>query len=194
MPKVVVEYKDQARDRLVDAALAVFHSKGFRSATMEDIAKQIGVSKGAIYLYFPTKTALLAQVQQRSRERIVAAWRRLIESGDVAEGIARSIDEVLSGEADPGVWHELVAEAATDPEIRQALRTDHDEDLVAMTDFLRRLEARGRVRKLRDPTTAAGIVLGLLHAAVLDYMLRGRREESRELLVRELRYLLEKGR
>ena len=193
MPKVLVEYKDQARSRIVDAARKVFHRKGFRTATMEDIAKEIGVSKGAIYLYFPTKTALLAHVQERSRDRVVAAWAGLLESGDVAEGIAHSIDEIFSGEADPGVWHELVAEAATDLEIRRALHDDHAQDLAAMTQFLDRLVARRRVRRLRDTATVAAIILGLLHAAALDYMLRGQVEDSRRTLVRELRYLLEKG-
>lgn len=40
---------------ILDAALAVFAEKGFSAARMEDIAAKAGVTKGTIYLYFPSK-------------------------------------------------------------------------------------------------------------------------------------------
>jgi AcrR family transcriptional regulator len=194
VPRVLVGYKDQARRRIMDAARSVFRTQGFRSTTMEDIAKELGVSKGAIYLYFPTKTALLSEIQKRSREQVLESWGRLLESGDVARGIAGSVEEVFSGTVDPGIWHELIGEAVTDAELRRAMRVDHREDIAEMGRFLARLEERGRIRKLGDRETVAEIVLALLHGAVLDYMLHGRADESRRTLIRGLRYLLEKGR
>ena len=58
MPKVVPEYKEEARSRILNAANKVFAEKGYHEATMEDIAKRLGVSKGAIYLYFSSKEDL----------------------------------------------------------------------------------------------------------------------------------------
>jgi AcrR family transcriptional regulator len=46
-------------EEILDAALAEFTERGFEAARMEDIAKTAGISKAAIYLYFPSKTALL---------------------------------------------------------------------------------------------------------------------------------------
>lgn len=54
--------KDDVRDRIVRAALAVFARDGVRAATMAAIAKQAGISAGNIYHYFPTKDALHAAV------------------------------------------------------------------------------------------------------------------------------------
>jgi AcrR family transcriptional regulator len=190
MPKVVAGYRSQARDRIVGAARAVFRRKGFRSATMDDIAREVGVSKGALYLYFRTKSALLAEIQVRTRRSVLASWERLIEGGDVAEGIAASLDAVFTGEVDPGVWHELAAEAATDPEVRNALRTDAREDRKAMRRFLHRLEQRGRLRRGTDCDILAHIVMSLLHASVLDLMFRGPDRSVRRDLVRALRVLL----
>ena len=51
--------KDTRPAELLDAALAVFAEKGFTAARMEDIAKRAGLSKAAIYLYFPSKVAVL---------------------------------------------------------------------------------------------------------------------------------------
>jgi AcrR family transcriptional regulator len=194
MPKVVAEYKAQARARIIDAAQVVFRRKGFRAATMDDIAKEIGVSKGALYLYFRTKTALLSEIQGRARQQALDSWETLLEGGDIAEGIARSLDEVFSGKVDPGVWHELTAEAASNPGVRAAIRADAREDSAAMRRFLERLENRKRIRKLRDRDLVADIILALLQASVLDLMLHGRPKESRRRLVDSLRYLLELNR
>jgi AcrR family transcriptional regulator len=194
MPKVVQEYRAQARARIVDAAQQVFRKSGFRATTMEDIAREIGVSKGAIYLYFHSKVELLSAIQERSREQVLAYWEGLLDGGDVAEGIADSLAEVFSGKVDPGVWLELVAASAANPEVRAAMKDDRRQDRRAMREFLQKLEERGRIRKLRAPETVADITLAMLHGSVLDLMLHGRADSSRETLVRSLRFLLEKER
>jgi AcrR family transcriptional regulator len=52
--------RKQARPReLLDAALALFVEKGFAAARTEEIASRAGVSKGTLYLYFPSKDDLL---------------------------------------------------------------------------------------------------------------------------------------
>ena len=43
----------------------VFLRKGFHKATMDDIARETGLSKGALYLYFPSKENLLIFVTAR---------------------------------------------------------------------------------------------------------------------------------
>jgi AcrR family transcriptional regulator len=193
MPKVVAGYKTQARARIVEAAHAVFHRQGFRTATMDDIAKEVGVSKGALYLYFRTKTEILVQVQKQSRTEVLRKWEGLMSEGDIAEGIAHSLDEVFSGKVDPGVWHELAAESATDPHLRDALELDHRDDTKIMRTFLRRLVARGRIPAMEDPEGTADIVLTLLQGTALRVMMRGNAQEAHEKLVRELRIVLGTG-
>jgi AcrR family transcriptional regulator len=52
--------RSEARpEEILEAALAEFTERGFEAARMEDIAKAAGLSKAAIYLYFPGKMALL---------------------------------------------------------------------------------------------------------------------------------------
>ncbi|MGQ0533948.1 MAG: TetR/AcrR family transcriptional regulator [Caulobacteraceae bacterium] len=46
-------------EEILEAALKEFTTRGFEAARMEDIAKRAGLSKAAIYLYFPSKAALL---------------------------------------------------------------------------------------------------------------------------------------
>jgi AcrR family transcriptional regulator len=193
MPKVVPEYRAQARARIIEAAQAVFHRKGFRSATMDDIAREVGVSKGALYLYFRTKAELLVQIQARSREELLRSWESLLEEGDIAEGMARTLDEVFTGQVDPAVFHELIAESTIDPEVRHALVADQRDDRKQLRRFLKALEERGRIPKMRDPAVTTEIVLKLFEGTVMQMMLQGQGPEVRKALVRELRLVLNLG-
>jgi AcrR family transcriptional regulator len=59
--------KDARPQELIDAALALFVEKGFAATRTEEVAARAGVSKGTLYLYYPSKEELLKAV---IRERI----------------------------------------------------------------------------------------------------------------------------
>ncbi len=59
MPKVVPEYKELAKKRIIDAAYSIFYKKGYHNSTMDDIASEVGVSKASLYSYFKSKEELL---------------------------------------------------------------------------------------------------------------------------------------
>ena len=190
MPKVVREYKIQARSRIIDAAVLVVHRDGLGGATMDAIARELGVSKGALYLYFPSKTAVLAAILERFREEMIDRFERAAETGDVAEAIAGAVDRVFSGEFNPSVWHQLFADAAADPEVREALRVDQERDSKHMRAFLQRLEARGRIPRLPNPDAAADAVLMLLGGTFVQVSLHGNPADSRRRLIRSIRLVL----
>jgi AcrR family transcriptional regulator len=190
MPKVVAEYRTQARSRILEGARAVFRRKGPAQATMEDIARQIGVSKGALYLYFRTKSQLLAAIQAQARQEVLSKWEGLLDEGDVAEGIAHSLDTVFSGEVDPAIWYELLTEAAKDPDLRGALELDQREDSKMMRRFLQKLEARHRIARMEDPVAVTNIVLMLLQGTASRIMITGRTGDAHASLVRSLRLVL----
>ena len=51
-----------ARQRIVEATRAHFFAHGFRRVTMDDLAKELGISKKTLYAHFPSKIALLEEV------------------------------------------------------------------------------------------------------------------------------------
>ena len=53
-------------DEVLDAALDLFIEKGFAATRVEDIAKRAGLSKGAVYLYFPSKEKILEGIVHRA--------------------------------------------------------------------------------------------------------------------------------
>ena len=68
--------RKQARPReLLESALAVFVARGFAATRMQDVARRAGVTKGTLYLYYPSKEELFKAVV---RETVLAA----VEKGE----------------------------------------------------------------------------------------------------------------
>lgn len=57
--------------QILDGARAVFRQLGFDAASMGEIAKAAGVSKGTLYVYFPSKEALFAEMVKVDRNQAV---------------------------------------------------------------------------------------------------------------------------
>lgn len=53
------------RGRILDAAEHLFHDKGVSRTSLEDIAREAGVTRGAIYWHFPDKATLFNEMMQR---------------------------------------------------------------------------------------------------------------------------------
>ncbi len=69
MPKVSSRYLEERKSEIVDAAEACFLRRGFHQCTMQDICKESGLSPGAVYRYFKSKSDIIAAVIARSTER-----------------------------------------------------------------------------------------------------------------------------
>src|ERR1051325_8300417 len=77
---------------ILDAALAVFAEKGFTATRMDDIAVRAGVTKGTIYLYFPSKEDVFKSLV---RESIGTTLSAVVASAGVFEGSARALLEFV---------------------------------------------------------------------------------------------------
>src|ERR1700712_3069070 len=65
MPRVTEEYRSAKRDEIAHAAMVAFHRKGFQATSMADIIAESGLSAGAIYGHYRSKSELIVDVAQR---------------------------------------------------------------------------------------------------------------------------------
>ncbi|WP_300544500.1 TetR/AcrR family transcriptional regulator [Maricaulis sp.] len=116
-------------DEILDAALAVFSEQGFAAARVEDIARRAGLSKGAVYLYFPSKEAMLNALVEQSAGQLAKAAERLVAIGAPKdpEAALRSLVFMLvtaMSDADISAAPRLVlTEAQRFPDIAQFYRS-----------------------------------------------------------------------
>ncbi len=60
---------EEKRERILKAAIALFAARGFENASVADIANEADVAKGTVYLYFPSKDALIDQAYDHCHEQ-----------------------------------------------------------------------------------------------------------------------------
>lgn len=66
MARKTKEEAEMTRQRLLDAAERVFHARGVSRSSLEDVAREAGLTRGAIYWHFKDKVALFEAVLARA--------------------------------------------------------------------------------------------------------------------------------
>ncbi|MNS79552.1 HTH-type transcriptional repressor Bm3R1 [compost metagenome] len=67
------------RDQILAGAWRVFKRKGFDAASMNDITREAGVSKGTIYVYFSNKEDLFVALVDHHRNEFATSMRHILE-------------------------------------------------------------------------------------------------------------------
>ena len=66
------EFKSQdkslRKQMVIDTAVKIFHRKGYRTATLDDVAHELGLTKPALYHYVSSKENLLSQIYLQALE------------------------------------------------------------------------------------------------------------------------------
>ncbi|MFJ1294367.1 TetR/AcrR family transcriptional regulator [Paracoccus yeei] len=87
------------RQQILDGARRMFLAKGFEGASMQDVAKAAGVSKGTLYVYFDSKEAVFEALVLKECGRMQDTVRRLGsgagQAGDELCAIARQMVSTL---------------------------------------------------------------------------------------------------
>src|ERR1700712_439802 len=116
-------------DEVLDAALALFVENGFATTRVEDIATRAGLSKGAVYLYFPSKEAILEGLVKRAVLPIANNALSIFENyvGDPRPVISAALKMVAGRLTDPklvAIPRLLIREMIHFPEFAQMYRRD----------------------------------------------------------------------
>ena len=73
--------KQIRRESILDAAEAIFFSKGFANSSMEEIAKQAQLSRALLYVYFKDKAAIMRGVMLRAALVLEEYFSRALQDG-----------------------------------------------------------------------------------------------------------------
>lgn len=109
-----------ARRELIEAAATdLFAARGYRGASIEEIAKRSGVTPPVVYDHFSSKLELYRQLLERHFAELRQVWRQhFIGDEPPRERVARSFDAWFSYiEAHPFAGRMLFRDTSGDPEI-----------------------------------------------------------------------------
>jgi len=116
--------KETRPQELLDAALALFVQKGFAATRAEEVARRAGVSKGTLYLYYPSKEELFKAVVRQTLATLIAEGAEMIGSYDgPTPELVRTLGKVwwerFGNTEAAGIHKVIVAEVRNFPELAQ---------------------------------------------------------------------------
>lgn len=137
--------KEARPGELLDAALALFVEKGFAATRVDEVAARAGVSKGTLFLYYPSKEELFKAVIHETLAGRFGEWNAEFEafegsSTELVRHCLHSWWERIGMTPASGITKLVMSEAGTFPEVA-AYYQQHV--IVPGHDLLKRVLQRG---------------------------------------------------
>ena len=164
--------KSERRTELLEVARHILAEKGFEATTISEIVAHAGVAQGTFYLYFASKIALIAALNQEMNEQIVAAVQEATaQASNAAEiveaGITASFRQIERYRDILNILHSQVAMTHTHTQREQHFGVYHH--LIAT--LIRQRQEVGDVDRNINADVSARLIAGLIdHAADECYL------------------------
>ena len=155
MPKVSDEHKEERRRQILEGARRAFARYGYERATVVRLEQEIGLSRGAIFSYFPDKWAIFFALAEEDYARAGELWIR--------EGFRAVIEQMVLDRPDwLGVYFELTSMLRTNPELRAQWSARNPEIDRRLLEHIVGEQRAGRLRDDLEPAEIArflGVIL-----------------------------------
>ena len=156
----------ERRGEILKVALSVLAERGFRGASMREIAERAQASKETLYAWFGDKRGLFEELVRWQAERVDAAVVPSLERGDddpavVLRAFAVELQRLLLGERAVVINRAAIAEVPSDPTFAQILAAKGRDTVVPKPGrYLEGQRERGRL-DFEDVGMAVDVLIGL---------------------------------
>jgi len=144
--------------------------------TMADVISAAGLSAGAVYGYFPSKTDLIRAIAQEALDAVTGRVTALTGSEGPVD-LRQVVDELIDsgtgtyGSNSPNIAVQVWAEVARDEDVA-AMAVSRLEPLrMALTLVVTRCQAEGSVPAQADPEATALVLVGVLQGLVVQQVI-----------------------
>jgi TetR/AcrR family transcriptional regulator len=169
--------KDARPGELLASALDLFVEKGFAATRVEEIAQHAGVSKGTLFLYFPSKEDLFKAVVRENISGRFAEWDEEIKrfTGPTSEMLRQCLFgwwERIGSTKAAGISKLMMSEAQNFPELADFYQREVIQPGNALIErILQRGITRGEFRTMDVPCGVFLVLAPLLFLAMWKHSL-----------------------
>lgn len=172
----------ETRERILATALRLFAQRGYAAVSVEEIAQEAGVTKGAVYHWFADKDDIGRELQHDLYERLSSdSARAFAPDDDVVENMTRAFHTYLALLGDLGEARFFLRDAWVIPELDEAGRRDHEDAVALVRRVIAGATARGELVAL-DADALARVLLGVFAEATLHVLRSGERAGAEEVV------------
>ncbi len=191
------DVSEERKNQILEAAVSVFARLGFQQTRMDDIAHEVGLSKGALYLYYKSKDAIIASLLKYFFAQEFKHLHSFVEAGQ--QGSSREQLLLLSRHyASVMTWmakfmpiaFEFYAVAGRDKEVRQFLKDYFQDYRLLLASLIQRGIDRREFRPV-DAEAIATTLTALYEGLALLYFVDPQAVQWAEQAETSTRLLLE---
>lgn len=183
------QQKAQRPQEIMEAAFEEFSINGFAATRLDDIAKRLGISKGTIYLYFPTKEALFEAMAHHHSQPFKEVLAKVDSfKGNNADRLRQlllfAFEKISNNKKIQQMLRLSLTEGTRLPEIVDR----HYEEFVAplaetIGKILAAGIAEGEFRQSCAATMPEVIMSSIMHMMILNITAMGRRNLDKQALI-----------
>ena len=196
-PKVTEEYKQSVREKILQSAEDLFALKGYHETSMDDIVKESGLSKGAIYGYFDSKQALFLALSDRRLASILDKIQSTFSPNDSAakkleKGFGVVFNNLVEASREDCMMNmELWVEAPRIKSLQHRVNNRHETAHGFIIQVINDGVKRGEFKQDIDADALASILLATIDGLYLHWATTGKDYDLQKIQSTFLTVLLE---
>ncbi|MGK4004069.1 TetR family transcriptional regulator [Sorangium sp. So ce1036] len=167
------------REQILDAALLVFSRKGYAAATLQDVAAEAGLTRGAVYWHFKGKAELYTALLGERLARANAVFSEALSSTpSPLEALERLLTRSLEYLEEDPEYRAVLSLSLFKTELSPELAAGFEQKvssvrrLVAVvSDLVRKGIAAGEIERGVDPRAAALAAVSLMNGATALFLM-----------------------
>jgi AcrR family transcriptional regulator len=190
-----IAHADQRTADILASARRAFVEKGFDGASMQDLARNAGMSVGNFYRYFPSKAAIVEALIAQDMEEMSHAFGAILTAANPMEALRHTVHARITEaacESEGALWAEINAASLRKPEIAaitQKMETQIVENLTRV--FALATGWPEEVTHARFASQAALMVLLVQAAAMQSTSPVAGRTDLNDLIIRMIDQILD---
>lgn len=181
MPRRSQAFGQSRRVQIIQSAAGSFARHGYRQTTMEQISRDLNLSKGAVYVYFQNKEELYVSTLEFIFQKRYDSLCAILATDDPFPVKLRHIIGnlvQLIGNDDHYEYSRLSVESFLESDRIEALHAikadSYHRNFELLSGFLRQGQAAGQLDAALDSTGAAVIMMAALDGMMLHSLVQGR--------------------
>ena len=163
MPRINLEYRKEAKKKIIAAAIEVAGNHGWDGVTLDAIAQKVGVTKPALYGYFKNREELLHEIVRGVVLEFQSEFEtRVLRETDPGKIIRQFADVIFDKVNTSGkTFFLLSSRNAENPEYREEITRNINTIQSAFCDCLTHAKSQGSLSRDVDPDAAAYMITTL---------------------------------
>lgn len=196
MPRINTEYREDAKKKIIAAAIGIAAEKSWDAVTMDAIAKKVGVTKGALYAYFDNSEALLRAVILEVFANVRAGLTETLADDEDVHRIIRNLAELIFEKQKPysTIFYQLPIRIPQDEQYRQEFSGIFDANRIIICKCLKGLKAKKKLPETIDPVEASHAIIGMTMGLRITSLFLGKdSERTKKIWINSVERLLQAG-